>query len=117
MTIEPPIPKQKSQSEVQIKSVKADLTSLKTCKSLFTPDLTLVYILQGVMSGAAEANLELGLRVTIDSARQILDTLRRVNPGVKVVYPSSLAVYGPPARKGSYITELNTPLSGSSHGS
>ncbi len=114
--IEPIVPKHKSQSQVKIRSVKADLTSPEACESLFTPDLTLIYLLHGVMSGAAEADLELGLKVNIDSMRQILDIIRRVNPGVKVIYPSSLAVYGPPERKGSYITELNAPLPGSSYG-
>ena len=114
--IEPIIPRQKSQSEVPVKSIKADLTSAEVCESIFTPDLTLIYLLHGIMSGAAEANLELGLTVNIDSTRQILDILRKVNPGIKVVYPSSLAVYGPPRRKDSYITESDAPLPGSSYG-
>jgi nucleoside-diphosphate-sugar epimerase len=108
--IEPTLPSHIPKSEVQIRCVKADLTSPGVCGSLFTPDLTLIYLLHGVMSGAAEADLELGLKVNIDSTRQILDLTRKVNPGVKVIYPSSLAVYGPPKRKDSYITELNAPL-------
>lgn len=114
--IEPTVPRQKTPSGVQIRHVKADLTSSSICESLFTHDLTLIYLLHGIMSGAAEANLELGLTVNIDSTRQILGILRRVNPGVKVIYPSSLAVYGPPERKDSYITESNAPLPGSSYG-
>ena len=114
--IEPTIPRQKSQSEVSVKSIKADLTSAEVCESIFTPDFTVIYLLHGIMSGAAEANLELGLKVNVDSTRQVLDILRRVNPGVKVIYPSSLAVYGPPEKKDSYITELNAPLPSSSYG-
>ena len=68
------------------------------------------------MSGAAEANLELGLNVNIDSMRQIFDILRRVNPGVKVIYPSSIAVYGPPESEDKVVTEQTTPLPGSSYG-
>lgn len=56
------------------------------------------------MSGAAEADLKLSLEVNIDFTRHILDIIRRVNPGVKVLYPSFLAVYGPSKRKGSYIS-------------
>ena len=114
--IEPTVPSQKSPSGVQIRHVKADLTLPGIYESLFTHDLTLVYLLHGIMSGAAEANLELGLKVNIDSTRQIFDILRRVNPGVMVIYPSSLAVYGPPERKDSYITESNAPLPSSSYG-
>lgn len=68
------------------------------------------------MSSAAEANLELGLKVNLDSTRQIFDVLRQTNPGVKVVYPSSLAVYGPPATPSTKITELDTPVPGTSYG-
>ena len=112
----PDLPQTKSQSQVEIRCVDADLTSLETCQSLFTSDNNLIYLLHGIMSGASEANLELGLRVNIDSTMQILNILRRTNPGVKVVYPSSLAVYGPPATPTTKITELNTPVPGSSYG-
>ena len=112
----PEVPRTDSQAGVETRSFDADLTSLETCQSLFTPDINLIYLLHGIMSGAAEANLELGLRVNIDSTRRILDILRRTNPGVKVVYPSSLAVYGPPATPTTKITELNTPVPGSSYG-
>ena len=112
----PDLPQARSPSEVETRCLDADLTSLETCQSLFTPDINLIYLLHGIMSGAAEANLELGLRVNIDSTRQILDILRRTNPGVKVVYPSSLAVYGPPATPTTKITELNTLVPGSSYG-
>lgn len=52
------------------------------------------------MSSQSEANLELGLKVNLDSTRQILDILRSVDPGVRIVYPSSLAVYGPSSSDG-----------------
>ena len=110
----PDVPQTKTQSGVEIRSLDADLTSLETCQSLFTPDINLIYLLHGIMSGAAEANLELGLKVNVDSTRQILDILRHTNPGVKVIYPSSLAVYGPPATPTTKITELNAPVPGSS---
>lgn len=112
----PDIPQTILPSRVETRCLDADLTSLETCLSLFTPDFNLIYLLHGIMSGAAEANLELGLQVNIDSTRQILDILRRTNSGVKVVYPSSLAVYGPPATPTTKITEFNTPVPGSSYG-
>ena len=113
---EPAIPKSKTESETETRCLAADLTSRQTCQSLFTPDLNLIYILHGIMSSASEANFELGLKVNLDSTRQILDVLRQRNPGVKVVYPSSLAVYGPPATPTTKITELNTPVPGTSYG-
>ena len=114
---EPSLPKSIAESpKVETHCLAADLTSLETCQSLFTKDLNLVYVLHGIMSSAAEANFELGLRVNLDSTRQIFDVLRRTAPGITVVYPSSLAVYGPPATATTSITELNTPVPGTSYG-
>lgn len=48
------------------------------------------------MSGAAEANLDLGLAVNLESQIAILNMLRKTYPGTtKVVYASVAAVYGP----------------------
>ncbi|KAG7002256.1 hypothetical protein G7Y79_00028g062770 [Physcia stellaris] len=102
--------------QVQTKCLKADLTSQEVCRELFTADIDLVYLLHGLMSGASEANLELGIKVNIDSMRQIFDILRDVNPGVKIVFPSSTAVYGPPDGPDEVVTERTAPLPGSSYG-
>ena len=102
--------------DVKTRCLKADLTSRNTCEALFTPDVNLVYLLHGLMSGASEANLELGIKVNIDSMRQIFDILREVNAGVKIVFPSSTAVYGPPAGPEEVVTERTAPLPGSSYG-
>ena len=71
------------------------------------------------MSGAAEANLELGLEVNVDSMRYITDVLRaqqkeRSKPAV-VVFPSSLAVFGP-SGEGEVVNERTITLPQSSYG-
>lgn len=114
--VEPNVPPGASRSRAQVTSTKADLTSLETCKSLFTPDINFVYLFHGIMSGAAEADFELGMRVNIDSTRQILDILREVNPNAKVIYTSSTAVYGPPKTPTTVINEEDAPNPGSSYG-
>ena len=115
--VEPTVPDiASSSSNMQIRCVKADLTLRETCEALFTPDVNLTYLLHGLMSGASEANLELGIKVNIDSMRQIFDILREVNPGVKIIFPSSTAVYGPPNGPDEVVTELTAPLPGSSYG-
>ncbi|KAL8812716.1 MAG: hypothetical protein Q9223_001060 [Gallowayella weberi] len=68
------------------------------------------------MSAAAEADLELGIKVNMDATRQVFDTLRRVNPGVRVIFTSTTAVYGPPPSPGYPLTEANAPSPGSSYG-
>lgn len=110
----PAIPSVSEKSNAKVECVKADLTDPKICDELFTSDLTHVYLLHGLMSGAAEANLELGLRVNIDSTRQIIQALSKAKAGIKVIFPSSLAVFGP--SEGSLVTELTMPQPGSSYG-
>ena len=61
--IEPPIPKTGTQKNDRITTVKSDLTSQEAVDELLTSPFTAVYLLHGLMSGGAEANLELGWRV------------------------------------------------------
>lgn len=118
----PPVPQSSSakdpnatQPPPKVDAVAADLTSQSVCEQLFTPDLTHVYLLHGIMSGAAEANLELGLRVNLDSMRYILDVVRKFDKPLRVVFPSSLAVFGP-AGDGAVVSEETMPLPQSSYG-
>ncbi|KAL9126059.1 MAG: hypothetical protein Q9217_004837 [Psora testacea] len=113
---EPPLPTTKDAPYTEVVSVKADLTSPSTCSSLFTPNLDCIYLLHGIMSAQAEADLELGLKVNLDSTRQIFDHLRATNPGVKIIFTSSTAVYGPPPTPGFVFTEMTAPDPESSYG-
>lgn len=90
--IEPPVPAQADAG--RITSIKADLTNPETVTALFNKRYSAVYVLHGLMSGGAEANLELGLKVNVDSVRVILDHLRTNYPGTVVIFASSCAVYG-----------------------
>lgn len=113
--LEPSIPSSMRDSVCEVQALKADLTDKNALERLFTSDLTHVYLLHGIMSGAAEAHLELGLSVNVDSMRLIMDILRRVKPAIPVIFPSSLAVFGPMA-EGSVVTESTMPLPQSSYG-
>ncbi|KAI1345268.1 NAD-dependent epimerase/dehydratase [Xylariaceae sp. FL0016] len=97
--VEPPVPSSVSRHARRINAIQSDLTDAPAISSLLAParPYTAVYLLHGLMSGGAEANLELGWRVNWDSHRAILDHLRARAPGTVVVFPSSLAVYGPPS--------------------
>ncbi|KAL4871191.1 hypothetical protein BDV12DRAFT_183856 [Aspergillus spectabilis] len=116
--VTPSVPPSASQHASRTKCIKADLTSPTVVDELFTSTTRYdtVYLLHGIMSSGAEANFELGVKVNLDSTRYILDRLRTVQPGVKVVFTSSLAVYGL-APKGFVIDETNfPPVPSSSYG-
>jgi len=53
-----------------------------------------VFHLAGVVSGAAEADFDLGMRVNLDALRATLEHLRGLGSAPLVVFTSSLAVFG-----------------------
>ncbi len=58
------------------------------------PDV--VFHLAGIVSGEAEANFELGYRVNLDGTRLLFDALRESGNRPRVVFTSSIAVFGAP---------------------
>lgn len=57
-------------------------------------DAAAVFHLAGVVSGAAEADFDLGLRVNVDGTRAVLEYARRHATPPVLVFSSSLAVFG-----------------------
>ncbi|KAG8161320.1 hypothetical protein KVR01_009584 [Diaporthe batatas] len=112
---EPAVPEAASQHASRVKSTSSDLTDPNAVASLLSTPFKAVYLLHGLMSGGAEANLELGWRVNWDSHRSILDHLRTHQKGTVVIFPSSLAVYGPTG-PGEITSESTNPLPQSSYG-
>ncbi|RMZ86164.1 hypothetical protein DV737_g96, partial [Chaetothyriales sp. CBS 132003] len=90
--IECPVPKGSKNPE-NASIVKADLWE---DRSVITKDLDAIYLFHGIMSAGSEANFDLGLKVNVDVTRALLEDIRRICPGVRVIYSSSQAVYGRP---------------------
>lgn len=116
--VEPAVPESAAQHASRLKCIRADLTAPEEVNQLISTShpYETVYLLHGIMSSGSEANFELGIRVNLDATRYILDRLRQTMPGVKVVFTSSLAVYGP-SPPGLIINEANfPPVPSSSYG-
>ncbi len=60
------------------------------------PDM--VFHLAAVVSGEAEADFDKGYRVNLDGTRRLLEAIREISGGYRprVVFSSSIAVFGPP---------------------
>jgi nucleoside-diphosphate-sugar epimerase len=58
------------------------------------PDAAAVFHLAGVVSGAAEADFDLGMRTNLDGTRALLEYARRHGEPPLLLFTSSLAVYG-----------------------
>src|SRR5262245_14318662 len=62
--------------------------------SIVESDLDVIYHLAAVVSGQAEADFDLGMRVNVDATRALLDACRRLEKPPRLVFASSLAVFG-----------------------
>src|SRR5271167_3017731 len=77
-----------------------DIADRETVRRLLAPGAVAVFHLAAVVSGQAEADTDLGYRVNLDGARAVLDACRALGSAPKLIFASSLAVYGgalPPA--------------------
>ncbi|KAM0258909.1 hypothetical protein ACHAQJ_003565 [Trichoderma viride] len=110
--IEPPIPRNVKYPQ-KAKTIQTDLVD--SPGSVVTDDLDAAILLHGVMSSAAEANLELGYRVNVEATRSLLTNLAKACPGIRVLYASSEAVYGTPVPKHN-VTERDVTTPEMSYG-
>jgi len=64
--------------------------------SIVDRDVEAVYHLAAVVSGQAEAEFDLGMRVNVDATRALLEACRRLETPPRFIFTSTLAVYGGP---------------------
>jgi D-erythronate 2-dehydrogenase len=62
----------------------------------FVDGADVVFHLAAVVSGQAEAEFDLGMRVNLDATRGLLEAARAVGRSPRFIFTSSLAVFGPP---------------------
>ena len=80
--------------------VTGDIADHQAVRRVISAGTHSVFHLAAVVSGQAEADTDLGYRVNLDGTRAVLDACRALGTCPRVVFASSLAVYGgalPPA--------------------
>jgi nucleoside-diphosphate-sugar epimerase len=82
----------------RVETTAADLPAPGIAESLVAERPDMIFHLAGVVSGEAELDLEKGYRVNLDGTRALLEAVRRTGDGYqpKVIFTSSMAVYGAP---------------------
>ena len=78
----------------RLRLVTGDIAERKTVRGVITPGTGAVFHLAAVVSGEAEADTDLGYRVNLDGTRAVLEACRALGSCPRVVFASSLAVYG-----------------------
>ncbi|QJR16050.1 D-erythronate dehydrogenase [Usitatibacter palustris] len=81
-------------ADPRIERITGDLTDPAVLARALTPDTTEVFHLAAVVSGGAEADFDLGYRVNLDGTRALLEACRKLPSPPKVVFASSVAVFG-----------------------
>src|ERR1700732_779238 len=71
-----------------------DIADSATVRAAIAPGTDAVYHLAAVVSGEAEADTDLGYRVNLDGTRAVLEACRALGTTPRLIFASSLAVYG-----------------------
>lgn len=82
-------------ADPRVEAVAGDVAERAVIEPLLA-GVDVVYHLAAVVSAAAEADFDLGMRVNLDGTRTLLDSLRRLGQVPRLVFASSVAVYGGP---------------------
>jgi nucleoside-diphosphate-sugar epimerase len=81
-------------ADPRVKLVTGDISDEKTVEATLTPATQSVFHLAAIVSGQAEADFELGMRINFDATRLILERARKNGNRPRVVFTSSVAVFG-----------------------
>ena len=89
-------PDQGTLDRIAVTTSASDLAAPGEAEKLVAARPDVIFHLAGVVSGEAEADFELGYRVNLDGTRALLDAVRQENHHPRVVFSSSIAVFGAP---------------------
>lgn len=78
----------------RVRVVTGDIADTALLDSVIDADTVSVFHLAAIVSGQAEADFDLGMRINLDASRQLLDVCRSRGHTPRVVFTSSVAVYG-----------------------
>ena len=81
-------------NDPRVESIVADITNPNEIKTLINVNTTHVFHLAAIVSSHAEEDFDLGIKVNLTATQLLLEQCRQVNPSIRFVFSSSLAVFG-----------------------
>jgi len=90
------VPPATAWSDTRVSAVTGDLADPAVIERAVTSDTASIFHLAAVVSGQAEADFDIGMRVNLDATRLLLERCRRLAAPPRFVFTSSLAVFGGP---------------------
>ena len=81
-------------NDPRVTVMTGDISDAQMLNRTLDAGTTSIFHLAAVVSSQAEADFDLGMRINIDSLRLLFETCRRLGQRPKVIFTSSVAVYG-----------------------
>ncbi len=108
VTLSPPPPA----SGFAVDTLMGDLSAPGEAEKLVALRPDLIFHLAAIVSGEAEADFEKGYRINLDGTRYLFEAIRKAGGDYKpkVVFTSSIAVFGAPFPEAIPDDYFNTPL-------
>jgi D-erythronate 2-dehydrogenase len=106
-TIKPSAP---TTASFQVRTVSADISEPGAAESFIADRPEIIYHLAAVVSGEAESDFDKGYRVNLSGTQQLFEAVRRAEHRPRVVYASSIAVFGAPFPETIPEDYMLTPL-------
>jgi D-erythronate 2-dehydrogenase len=100
--------------DARVETLQGDITDPATLARAASRDTRAVFHLAAVVSGAAEADFDLGMRVNLEGTRALLERLRQCAGRPRLVFASSVAAFG--GELPSELDDSTTPLPQTSYG-
>ena len=105
--------------DARVRFVKGEVSDAAAVKALVGAvtvgaELGGIFHLAAVVSGQAEADFEMGMRVNLDGIRNVLEAARLAGAKPRLLFASSIAVFGTPLP--DIITDATTPTPQASYG-
>lgn len=87
-------PPQPLPDDPRIETVWGDFSEAGAAERLLAGDTQVVFHLAAIVSGQAEQEFDLGMRINLDGTRRLLDACRALPKVPRFLFSSSVAVYG-----------------------
>lgn len=99
-------------SDFPIETLIGDLSTPGEAEKLIAMKPDVIFHLAAIVSGEAEADFEKGYRINLDGTRYLFEAVRKQGGGYKpkVIFTSSIAVFGAPFPEAIPDEFFNTPL-------
>jgi D-erythronate 2-dehydrogenase len=100
--------------DARLETLAGDISDPAFAARAIAPDTDSIFHLAAVVSGAAEADFDLGMRVNLGGVRAVLDQARKCAKPPRLVFASSVAAFG--GELPEVLDDSTTPVPQTSYG-